>query len=198
MFFIFGIIPVFTGFASCPHRKSRCRVAVPPKPPPLHGNTPSPTGWQLPILLLLAVFITLLVFQQVRSVALAVSPADQRIVVNAYEPEPDLDGSGFVRWTTAATRLDLPLVAAHTPLIASVTVINSYPEGVPDPTLRITAGTTSVRSSVPREAGQPRTYSLLVSPSNQWGQWSQWGWALPITLESSTYQPAARIPVRWA
>ncbi len=148
-----------------------------------------PQGWQLPILLLLALLITLLVFQQIRSVALAVGPADQRIVVNAYEPEPDLDGNGFVRWTTANTRLDLPLVAAHTPLIASVTVINSYPDGVPDPTLRITAGPISVRSNVPREAGQPRTYSLLVSPSDQWRQWSQWSWAMPITLESSTYQP---------
>lgn len=141
-------------------------------------------GWHMPLLLLLTLLLTLLVFQQIRAAELVIGPADRRMVQQAHEPEPAPDGSGFIRWTTDATRLDLPRVAAGTPLLLDVTLINSYPAGVPDPTVRFAIGDeTLARASVPREAGQPRTYRMLV-PTDPLT-----GWALPVTLLSSTYQP---------
>lgn len=141
---------------------------------------------QLPLLLLLALLSVGLAYQRTAPLTLSVGPQDRRFIHDANEPELIADIGRWVRWTTAETRLDLPLVAAQRPLVLDLSLINSYPSGLPDPLVTITIGNERLtRLAIERPIEGVRRYRLLVPPQQPGG------WSLPITLQSTTVVLAA-------
>jgi hypothetical protein len=135
----------------------------------------------LPLLLLLALLLLVLAYQVLPTQTVAVGPLDERFIrdANAREMLPNLGRE--MRWTTAETHLRLPLVAANSPLLLDLTLINGYPQGLPPPTVDVEVdGRWLTDFVVEREVAGIRHYRLLVPPQQQEG------WALPVTLYSST------------
>lgn len=140
----------------------------------------------LPLLWLLTLLLVVVAYQQVTSLTVAVGPRDRRFIHDANELELLPAIGREVRWTTAATRLDLPLVAEHRPLLLNLSLLNSYPAGIPDPVVNILVGEQWLTELVvERGVGGVRHYQVLVPPRQQAG------WELPITLQSTTVELAA-------
>lgn len=150
-----------------------------------HISIPAlPHQWSLlPIvlLMLLALVLVVLAYQRIGSLSLAIGPGDLRFVSGAHEQETLTENGRTMRWTTGETRLDLPLVAAHTPLILDLNLVNGYPAGVDDPVLDVRLDTQAIVQMVPRR--ESRHYRLLLPPQERVG------WNVPILLHSTTIMP---------
>jgi hypothetical protein len=138
---------------------------------------------RLPALLLLTLLLITLAYQQIGTLTLTMGPRDHRLVSDANALEVGNTGD-WIRWTTDHTRLDMPLVAAYRPLILDVVVINSYPDGVPDPNIDLAMGEHTLTSFfVERNHALQRHYRVLLPAQDRLG------WSLPIHLHSTTYVP---------
>ncbi len=135
----------------------------------------------LPGLLLLALVLLTLAYWLLPPQALTVGTLDRRFISGTHEAEYIPDLGRTVRWTNSDTQLALPVVAARAPLTLALTLVNSYPDGTPPPTVRVHLGDDQLATlTVPREIHGIRTYRLLLPPQEHAG------WALPLTLASST------------
>ncbi len=136
---------------------------------------------QLPLLLLLTLLLVVVAYQVLPPQTVAVGALDRRFISGANEREFIADLGREIRWTAAETRLDLPLVAAHTPLRLDLELVNSYPEGVSPPLVNVLLGERWLTEFVvPREVAGSRHYHLLLPPQEREG------WSVPVVLEGST------------
>lgn len=144
--------------------------------PPLH----------LPALLLLTLLLVVLAYQQIDSFVLTMGPHDQRMVLDAHALEPgNQPATDSIRWTSDHTRLHLPQIAAHQPLIMNLAVVNSYPPAFADPNIDIALGERHLTSFyVERNNALIRQHQLLLPPQDRAG------WHIPLHIRSTTIQPS--------
>ncbi len=108
----------------------------------------------------LALIGALLAFPTAPALDLAVRPYDQNFLrgVNAIETISGVAG----RWTREATALRLPSLGNGTTILA-LSLLNSRPDGQPDPTVKLALGTHSLTVlHVARSSGQARHFKLLL------------------------------------
>ncbi|NJP06871.1 MAG: hypothetical protein HC837_15265, partial [Chloroflexaceae bacterium] len=140
--------------------------------------------WQLDALALLTLLLITLAYQTIGSFDITMNPRDRRFIIDAHELEIGNTGD-WIRWTSPETRLALPLLAAHHPLILNLSLINSYPADVPDPVVKLRQDDqTLVSFAVPREQAMIRHHRMLLRPQDRAG------WAMPLTIESTTFSPS--------
>lgn len=152
---------------------------------PHQAQVPWRRGAWLASLLLLAATLLVLTYQLMDqgAVGLAVGPGDRRFVLDTHEVE--LFAGTPVRWTTGASMLQLPPPAAHTPLLLSLTLLNSRPAEYADPTLALTVqGQPYAQFPIIRKLNGKRHYALLLPPQDPAG------WQVRLGLNSDTIRPA--------
>ncbi len=135
----------------------------------------------LPLLLLLTLLLAIVVYQTLPPQTVPVGPLDGRFISQTHAREYIADLGRDVRWTTEETRLDLPLVAARSPLVLDLSLVNGYPPGTPAPGIDVALEDEYLTEFVvPREIEGTRTYSILLPPQERAG------WNLPVFLYGST------------
>jgi hypothetical protein len=138
---------------------------------------------RLPALLLLTIILVTIAYQQIGTLEVTMGPRDHRLVSDANALEVGNTDS-WIRWTTDHTRLDIPLVAAYTPLALDVVLINSYPASVPDPNVSVAMDDRTLTSFfVERNDARMRHYRILLPPQDRTG------WSVPIHLHSTVHMP---------
>lgn len=136
---------------------------------------------QVPLLLVLTLLLLTLAYQFIQPQMVTVGPQDHRFIQSTNEREYIASLEREVRWTNTETYLDLPLVAARTPLVLSLTLINSYPDGLPPPAVDVVLDERWLADMyVPREPSGARYYHFLLPPQERAS------WAVPFTLYSTT------------
>ncbi len=136
------------------------------------------TRWPLVSLLVVALVAITIAYQWMGLVQVAAGPRDTRFIHNAHELEPLEQTGEWMRWTTAETTIELPLVAAHAPLILSLHVMNHYPPDFVPPVATLSMGAREMLTFSPHR--ESRHYRLLLPPQERPG------WSVPLTLESTT------------
>lgn len=107
---------------------------------------------------------------------------DARFVRDFHAPEEN--GAIWGRWTRPRSELALPQPPAG-PQVLSLRIVNSYPDGVPDPRVAVAVGGQGLGSfAIPREPSRLRLYHLLA-PARPGADW-----AMRVIVEGSTFTPA--------
>lgn len=136
----------------------------------------------LPSLLLLTLVLLFVAYQHIGMMKVSVGPRDARFIHNTHEIEPLEDTGRLMRWTKAQSRIDLPLIAAHTPTILSINMMNHYPIGLTSPPqVDLLVGEKPLLHFSPHR--ESRHYRLLLPPHDRPG------WNVPLTLRSTTFEP---------
>ena len=136
----------------------------------------------LPTLLLYTLVLVVVAYQQVGPMNVTVGPRDLRFIHDTHEREPLENTGRLMRWSTARSRLDLPLAAAHTPLVLSLNMMNHYPRQLADyPVVTASVGEQFRLTFIPER--ESRFYRLLLPPQDR-----AW-WGLSVMLESTTVRP---------
>ncbi len=137
----------------------------------------------VPLLTLLSIVLILLAYQAMGTIKVVVGPQDTRFISGTHELEPLEDTGRWMRWTTSESQVELPLTAAHQPLIVDISLINHYPHELADhPEVDLLLHDDLLLSFAPTR--QSRHYRILLSPQERMG------WGLPFTIRSSTVMPA--------
>jgi hypothetical protein len=136
----------------------------------------------LPSLLLLTLVLLFAAYQHINMMKVSVGPRDTRFIHNTHALEPLEDTGRLMRWTKPDTRIDLPLIAAHTPTILSINVMNHYPIDMTAPPQvdLLVDDQLFLHFSPHRES---RHYRMLLPPHDRPG------WSVPLALRSTTFEP---------
>lgn len=141
-------------------------------------TTTNRSRWHLPALLLLALVLLVIAYQQMGLMRVVVGPRDLRFVSGTHALEPLEDTGRVMRWTQEYARLDLPLPAAHTPLIFSLNVMNHYPHDFTPPVVDLFLAKRHLLRFTPHP--ESRHYRLLIPPQERMG------WHVPFGIHSTT------------
>lgn len=136
----------------------------------------------LPSLLLATVILVTGAYQSIGAMVLRIGIRDLRFIQGMHAVERLEASRQLMRWSSAQSRIDLPLPASLVPVVLSINLMHPYPEGVPNaPMVTIRVGERMHQRFIPERAS--RFYRILLPP-----QEPAW-WGLSVNLESTTMRP---------